>query len=166
MRGDRASAMLVKAPVFGDASVSKAPDRSHLADAIHLMDLIHVVDEEVPAVRTTVDRSKAAIVTAQTELDKHQRWLEGHQELYAEALKECQRRLKRQAFINACKQTALLPIQFLVFARDALSHAAWAYPRRVGLRAKLQNRIQAMDQGHHSAIAVPPRDCRDGSIHG
>ena len=146
MRGDRASAVLVKAPVFGDASVSNAPDRSHLADAIHLMDLIHLVDEEVPAVRATVDRSKAAVVTAQTELDKHQRWLEGHQELYVEAVKACQRRLKRQAFISACKQRALLPIQLLASACVALSHAAWAYPRRLRLRAKLQNRIQALDQ--------------------
>ena len=126
--------------------MSKAPDRSHLADAIHLMELVHLVDEEVPAANAIVERSKASAVTAQIELEKHQRWLEGHQELYAEAVKGCQRQLKRQAFVRACKQTALLPIQLLASACVALGHAAWAYVRRLGLRAKLQNRIQAMDQ--------------------
>jgi hypothetical protein len=92
--------------------VSNSPDRSQFVDVNHLMDLIHLVDEEVPAVKATVDRSKAAVVSAQMELDKHQRWLEGHQELYSEAVKGCQRRLKRQAFISACKQTALLPTRF------------------------------------------------------
>jgi len=126
--------------------VSKKPDRSHLADAIHLMDLIHLADEEVPAAQATVERSKAAAVTAQVELDKHQRWLERHQELYAQAVKGCERRLKRQAFISAFKQTALLPIQLLATACIGLSHAACAYPRRRWLRAKLRNRIQEMDR--------------------
>ena len=134
--------------------MSNSPDRSHLVDAIHLMDLIHLVDEEVPAVRATVDRSKAAVVSAQMELDKHQRWLESHQELYSEAVKGCQRRLKRQAFISACKQTALLPIQLLTTACIGLSRAACAYPRRRWLRAKLKNRIQAVDQP--SKLQVTP----------
>jgi hypothetical protein len=132
--------------VSGPGGMSKAPDRSHLADAIHLMELVHLVDEEVPAANAIVERSKASAVTAQIELEKHQRWLEGHQELYAEAVKGCQRQLKRQAFVRACKQTALLPVQLLASACVALSHAAWGYVRRLGLRAKLQNRIQAMDQ--------------------
>ena len=147
--------MLFKAPVFGGAAVSNSPDRSHLVDAIHLKGLIHLVDEEVPAVRATVDRSKAAVVSAQMELDKHQRWLEGHQELYSEAVKGCQRRLKRQAFISACKQTALLPIQLLASACVALSPAAWVYPRRLWLRAKFQNRIQAL--GQLSGPRFPPQ---------
>ena len=130
----------------GSGPMSKAPDRSHIADAIHLMDLVHLVDEEVPAANAIVERSKASAVTARIELEKHQRWLEGHQELYAEAVKGCQRQLKRQAFVRACKQTALLPIQLLASACVALGHAAWAYVRRFRLRAKLQNRIQAMDQ--------------------
>jgi hypothetical protein len=124
----------------------KVPDRSHLADAIHLMELVHLVDEEVPAANTIVERSKASAVTAQIELEKHQRWLEGHQKLYVEAVKGCQRLLKRQAFVRACKQTALLPKQLLVSTCVALGHAAWAYVGRFRLRAKLQNRIQAMDQ--------------------
>ena len=41
-----------------------------------------------------------------TELDKHQQWLGQHQELYTEAIKECERHLRRQALITACKQTA------------------------------------------------------------
>ena len=110
------------------------------------MDLIHLADEEVPAARTTVERSKAAALTAQKELDKHQRWLGRHQELYAQAVKGCERRLKRQAFIGACKQTALLPIQLLTTACIGLSRAACAYPRRRWLRAKLKDRIQGMDQ--------------------
>jgi hypothetical protein len=126
--------------------VSKASDRSHLSDAIHLIDLIHLVDEEAPAVRANVERSKAAVVSAKMELDNHQRWFEGHQELYAEALKGCKRRLKRQAFISACKQTVLLPIQLLASACLSLFHAAWAYPRRFRLRAKLQNRSYATEQ--------------------
>src|SRR5258705_14004254 len=31
----------------GSGPMSKAPDRSHLADAIHLMDLVHLVDGEL-----------------------------------------------------------------------------------------------------------------------
>ena len=126
--------------------MSKAPDRSHLADAIHLMELVHLVDEEVPAANAIVERSKASAATAQIELEKHQRWLEGHRELYAEAVKGCQRRLKRQAFVRACKRIALLPLQLLASACVASGHAAWAYVRRFRLRPKLQNRIQAMDQ--------------------
>ena len=125
--------------------MSSAPDRSHLADAIHLMDSIQTVDSKVPAVRATVDRSKAAVVSAKMELDQHERWLERHQELYSEAVKGCQRRLKRQRFISACKQTALHPIQLLASACVGLFHVAWAYPRRLRPRAKLQNRIYAMD---------------------
>jgi len=125
--------------------VSNAPDRSHLADAIHLIDSIQTVDSKVPAVRATVDRSKAAVVSAKMELDQHERWLERHQELYSEAVKGCERRLKRQRFISACKQTALLPIHLLASACVGLFHAARAYPHRFWLRAKLQNRIHAMD---------------------
>jgi hypothetical protein len=126
--------------------MSKAPDRSHLTDALHLIDLIQLIDEEVPAAITTVERSKAAAVRAQMELEKHQRWLEGHHELYSKALKRCERRLRRQALILALKQTALLPLQLLAAACVALGHAAWPYPRRFRLRAKLQNRIHAMGQ--------------------
>jgi hypothetical protein len=129
-----------------DAALSQDPDRSHLADAIHFMDLIHLADEELPAARATVERSKAAAVTAQMELDKHEQWLGQHKELYSQALKACERRLRRQAFIGACKQRALLPIRLLATACRGLSHAAWAYPRRRWLRAKLKNRIQAVDQ--------------------
>jgi hypothetical protein len=88
------------------------------------MDLIHLADEELPAARATVERSKAAAATARMELDKHQQWLGQHQELYAHAVKGCERRLKRQAFIGACKQTALLPMQLLATASTGLLHAA------------------------------------------
>jgi len=142
--------------------VSKAPDRGHFADVIHLMELAHLVDEELPAVRATVDRSEATAVAAQMELEEHQRWLKDHQELYAEAVKECQRRLKRQALIRACKETAWLPIRLLASACFALCHVAWAYPRRFRLRAKLQNRIDAIPLNgprspskHHGGIATP-----------
>ena len=130
----------------GSGAVSKAPDKSYLADAIHLMDLVHLVDEEVPAANAIVARSKTSAATAQIELEKHQRWLEGHQELYAEAVKGCQRRLKRQAFVRACKRIAFLPTQLLASVCVASGHAAWAYVRRFRLRPKLQNRIHAMDQ--------------------
>jgi hypothetical protein len=125
--------------------VSKEPDRSYLADAIHFMDLIHLADEELPAARATVERSKAAAATARMELDNHQQWLGQHQELYAHAVKGCERRLKRQAFIGACKQTALLPMQLMATASTGLLHAALAYPRRRWLRAKLKDRIQELD---------------------
>src|SRR6187549_4226608 len=82
----------------------KDPDRSHLADAIHFMDLIDLADEELPVARAAVEQAKAAAVTARTELDKHQQWLGQHQELYTEAIKGCERRLRRQALITACKQ--------------------------------------------------------------
>jgi hypothetical protein len=123
----------------------KDPDRSHLADAIHFMDLIDLADDELPAARATVERSKAAAVTARTELDKHQQWLGRHQELYAQVVKGCERRLKRQAFIGACKQTAWLPIQLIATASTGLFHAILAYPRRRSLRAKLKDRLQELD---------------------
>jgi hypothetical protein len=123
----------------------KDPDRSHLADAIHFMDLIDLADEELPAARATVEQSKAAAVTARMDLDKHQQWLGHHQELYTEAVKGCQRRLKRQAFIAACKKTAWLPIQLVATASTGLLHATLAYRRRRSLRAKLKDRIQELD---------------------
>src|SRR5215475_8622811 len=123
----------------------KDPDRSHLADAIHFMDLIDLADEELPAARATLERSKAVAAKARGELDKHQQWLEQHQELYTEAVKGCERRLKRQAFIGACKQTVRLPIQFLTTAWSGLFDAALAYPRRRSLRTKLKDRIQDLD---------------------
>jgi hypothetical protein len=55
-----------------EASLPKDPDRSHLVDAIHFMDLIDLADEELPAARATVERSKAAAAMARGELDKHQ----------------------------------------------------------------------------------------------
>jgi hypothetical protein len=123
----------------------KEPDRSHLADAIHFMELIDLADCELPAARTTVEQSKAAAVAAQMELDKHQQWVGRHQELYTEAVKGCERRLKRQAFMAVCKQTAWVPVQLLTTAWRGLSHAALAYPRRRSLRAKLKDRIQELD---------------------
>jgi len=96
-------------------------------------------------------------------LGQHERWLERHQELYSEAVKGCQRRLKRQRFISACKQTALHPIQLLAAACVGLFHVPWAY-RRFRPRAKLQNRIHAMNRSagagsqskQHSGIGGPP----------
>lgn len=112
------------------------------------MDLVQLVDGEVPIARATVNRSKAAIDSARMELEKHQRWLEAHQELYAEALQGCEQRPKRRAFINACKQVALVPIKL----GASLLHAAFAHSRRDRLRAELQSRIQAMTNaaGHGS----------------
>jgi hypothetical protein len=66
---------------FGDALMQNAQDRSHLADALHLIDAIQLIDEEVPAVRAAVNRSKAAVASAKTDLDQHQRWVERHHEL-------------------------------------------------------------------------------------
>lgn len=114
-----------------------APDRSHLADAIHLLEARQLIDAEVPVLTATVDRSRAAVASAKIDLDEHQRWLERHQELYSKAVKACERRLKRQSFIWSCKNTALLPLKLLA--------TAWESPRR-SRRAKLQNRIYAMEQ--------------------
>ena len=120
------------------------PDRSHLADAIHFMDLIDLADEELPTALATLERSKAATAEARGELDKHQQWLGQHQELYAEAVKGCERRLKRQAFVDACKEKARLPIQLITHAWSGLFDAA-RNPRRRSLRAKLKDRIQDLD---------------------
>ena len=109
------------------------------------MDLILLADEELPAARETIERSKAAALKARMELDRRQQWLEHHQELYAQAVKGCERRLKRQAFIRACKLTAWLPVQFLATGSAGLFHAALAYPRRRWLRAKLKNRIHELE---------------------
>jgi hypothetical protein len=136
----------------------KDPDRSHLADAIHFMDLIDLADEELPAARATVEQSKAAAVTAQTELDNNEQWLGRHQELYARAVKGCERRLRRQAFIGACKQAAWLPIQLLATASTGLFNAAIAYPRRRWLRAKLKDRIQELDDPSELQFAQQLQD--------
>jgi predicted nucleic acid-binding protein len=87
--------------------MSKAPDRNHLSDAIYLVESIHLVDEAVPVAKTTVERSKAAAIKARLELEKHQRWLEDHQERYAEAVRGCQRRRKRQARLDIDDTTVL-----------------------------------------------------------
>jgi hypothetical protein len=133
----------------------KHPDRSHLADAIHFMDLIDLADEELPAARATLERSKAAAVKARIELDKHQEWLGQHKELYTEAVKGCERRLRRQALIVACKQTAWVPVQLLTTAWSGLFHA----PRRRWLRAKLKHRLQELDHAGelHSARQLQDR---------
>ena len=101
------------------------------------MDLIRLADEELPAARKTIEQSKAAALTARMELDKHQQWLGQHQELYTEAVKGCERRLKRQVFIDACKQTALVPMQLLTGLFDAR--------RRRWLKARLKERIHELD---------------------
>jgi len=116
------------------------------------MDLIDSADKELPDAKATVERAKAAAVTARMELDKHQQWLGQHQELYTEAVKECERRLKRQAFVTACKQKAWLPIQVVASASTGLLHAALAYPRRRSLKAKLKDRIQELD---HPGVPPP-----------
>ena len=128
-----------------EAFLPKHPDRSHLADAIHAADLIRLAEEEVPAARVTIERSKAAALTARMELEKHQQWLGRHEELYAQAVKGCERRLKRQIFINACKQTAWIPVQLLATASTGLFRAVLAYPRRRWLRAKLKHRLEDLD---------------------
>ena len=122
------------------------------------MDLIDLADDELPAARATVEQSKAAALTAQMELDNHQQWLGQHQELYAQAVKGCERRLKRQAFIGACKQAAWLPIQLLATASTGLFNAAIAYPRRRWLRAKLKDRIQELDDPSELKFAQQLQD--------
>ena len=129
------------------------PDRSHLADAIHSLELIRLADEELPAARETIERSKTAALTARMELDRHQQWLGQHQQLYAQAVTGCDRRLKRQAFIKACKRTAWLPIQFLASGSAGLFHTALAYPSCRWLRAKLKTRIQELE--HRSEQKFP-----------
>jgi hypothetical protein len=109
------------------------------------MDLIRLADEELPAATETIEQSKAAALTARMELDKHQQWLGQHQELYTEAVKGCERRLKRQAFIGACKERARRSTQLLTTAWTGLFHAGLEYPRRRWLKAKLKDRIQELD---------------------
>ncbi len=109
----------------------------------NVSDKIHLVDAKAAA--ATVAWSKEVVVSANRELERHQLWLERHQEVYSEALKGCQRQLKRQYLISACKQTALLPIQLLASGCVALFRGVWAYPRRSRLRAELQNRLDRME---------------------
>ena len=141
------------ADAIESTSLPKDPDISHLADAIHSMDLIRLADEELPAAGAAVQRSKAAAVKAQMELDEHQQWVGRHQELYAQAVKGCERRLKRKALIGACKQTAWVPIQLLTTAWSGLFHAGLAYPRRRWLKAKLKDRIQELDHPSEHEVA-------------
>jgi hypothetical protein len=133
--------------------MSKTTDKSHLSDAIYLAGLIHLIDEDIPVANATIEQSKAAATQAQSELEEHQRWLVDHQERYAEAVKECQRRLKRRRIIHGCKQTALLPKRLLASGCLALWRAAWAYPHRLRLRPKLQKRIRAMDRFSESRVS-------------
>ena len=119
------------------------------------MDLIDLADEELPGANATVEKSKAAAAMARGELDKHQEWLSQHQELYTEAVQGCERRLKRQALIAACKQTAWVPVELLT---TALSRAALAYPRRRSLRAKLKDRIQELNHPSELKLAQQLQD--------
>jgi hypothetical protein len=121
------------------------------------MDLIDLADEELPAARVTVEKSKAAAVTARAELDKHQEWLR-HQELYTEAVKGCERRLKRQAFIAGCMRKAWFPIQLVTGASTGLYNTLLSYPRRRSLRANLKDRIQELD---HPRVVSPPRQLHE-----
>jgi hypothetical protein len=152
--------------------MSKAPDRPYLRDAINIIELTHLFDEQVPAVKATVEHSNATVFSAKMELDNHQLWLERHRERYAEALKWCKRKLKHRAFISGCKKTAWLPIQLLASAGVSLFAIAWAYPRRVRLLAKLQNRLHAMEeipagkrQNPMNAMEQVPQGKLQGSIH-
>ena len=117
------------------------------------MDLIDLADEELPGARATVEKSKAAAAIARGELDKHQEWLSQHQELYAQAVVGCERRLKRQAFVAACKQKAWLPIQLVATASTGLLQAIYANPRRRSLRANLKYRIQELDHPSEQKFA-------------
>ena len=110
----------------------------------NVSDKIHVVDAKITA--ATVACSKEVVVSANRELERHELWLERHHEVYSETLKECQRQLRRQNLISACKQTALLPIRLLASGCTALFRGVRAHPRRSRRRADLQNRIDRMEQ--------------------
>src|SRR5215471_13318049 len=113
---------------------AKKPDRRYLADAIHLVDLIRRAGEEVSPAIAAVEQSKAAAITAQLELEKHQQWLDRHQELYAQAVGACERRLKRLAYGRWMRAKFNNRIQAL------------ARPTGPSLSRQLQNRIQALDR--------------------
>ena len=102
------------------------------------MDLIQLTDEELPAARATVEQSKAAAVTGTGQASAMAGTVPGTLRASGEG---CERRLKRKAFIGACKQTAWLPIQFLTTAWTGLIHAGLSYPRRRWLKANLKARI-------------------------
>ena len=112
----------------------KKPDRSYLADAIHLVDLIHRAGEGVSPAIAAVEQSKAAAITARLELQKHRQWLDRHQELYAQTVEGCERRLKRLAYGHWMRAKFNNRIQALV------------RPTGPWLSRQLQNRIQALDR--------------------
>jgi hypothetical protein len=122
----------------------------------NVSDKTHLVDAKTTA--ATVAWSKEVVVSANRELERHELWLERHHEIYSEALKECQRQLKRQYLISACKQTTLLPIQLLASGCVALFRGVRAYPRRSRLRAELQNRIDRMEQRRRFVQQAPWRN--------
>jgi hypothetical protein len=104
-----------------------------------------LICREPVAARATITRSNKVVFSANGELSRHRLWMERHHELYSEALKACQRQLRRQNYINACKEVVLLPPRLLLSACVALLHGACAYPRRVQRRVNLQRRIYAID---------------------
>jgi hypothetical protein len=61
---------------------------------------------------------------------------------------ECERRMKRQFFIAACKDTARLPIELLSTAWSGLFN-------RRSLRSKLKDRLQELDH----ASELKPGQC-------
>ncbi len=122
----------------------------------NVSDKIHLVDAKTAA--ATVAWSKEVVVSANRELERHELWLERHHKVYSEALKECQRQLKRQNLISACKRTALLPIRLLASGCVALFRGVWAYPRRPRRRADLQNRIDRMQQRRRFVQQAPRRN--------
>jgi hypothetical protein len=106
---------------------------------------VHFFETTGVAVKSP-ELSKRAVVSANTELERHELWLKRHHELYSESLKECQRQLERRNIIDACVQAILLPINLLVASCSALFQGARGLTRRFQLRAELQSRINAMDQ--------------------
>lgn len=83
--------------------MSIARDRSHLSDAIHLLDARQLIDAELPALTATVDRSRATVGLAKTDLDEHRRWLERHHELYSEAGRAANVRSNAKASSNRAR---------------------------------------------------------------
>ena len=91
------------------------------------LDITHLIAAKVAAVKGTVVRSKHVATWAKEDLDKHQRWLQGHRELAAEDLKRHQRRLRRRRAIRAGEQTAIYLVLLVPSICVALFHGAtWA----------------------------------------
>jgi hypothetical protein len=90
------------------------------------------VDRTAVRVRDAVAYSNGVIAAAESELQKHQRWLPNHNAIWSEDLKAYQRLFTRRYFFLACKRAAIfVPCTCLALLRKTFYLCASSFAHRV-----------------------------------